>query len=259
VNRRQVTQTVFGEKMTIPAALKRSQTRSPEKPAIVFGERSWTYAELDELTDTLSANLLVAGLEPGDRVAFHFLNGPELALGCVGCMKAGCIAVPINTRLKGAEIDYILRHSGSACYIGQAELYTEVARSCPALGSLELRYLTGDLPDGEVNSFDDLLLAPAGSGFVRDISDEQLAAILYTSGTTARPKGVMHSHEGLVQTAHTASYGSRQRSNCRRDVIDVAPDRIRNDAAVRSDQRGNSCNYATFRPCKPSRATGAHS
>jgi long-chain acyl-CoA synthetase len=170
---------------------------------MVFGERSWTYAELDELTDALSANLLVAGLEPGDRVAFHFLNGPELALGCVGCMKAGCIAVPINTRLKGPEIDYILRHSGSACYIGQAELYTEVARSCPALGSLELRYLTGDPPDGEANSFDDLLLAPAGSGFVRDISDEQLAAILYTSGTTARPKGVMHSHEGLVQTAHT--------------------------------------------------------
>src|SRR5437764_4254780 len=116
--------------MNVPAALNRSRTRNPQKLAIVYGEQSWTFAEFDEVTDRVAGNLRMAGLGPGDRVAFHLLNGPELALGYIACLKAGGIAVPINTRLKGPEIDYILRHSGSACYIGQPELYAEVARSC---------------------------------------------------------------------------------------------------------------------------------
>jgi long-chain acyl-CoA synthetase len=203
VNRGQVKQTVSGAKMTIPEALNRSLARHPQKPAIVCGERSWNYEELEELTKNIAGNLLSAGLEPGDRVAFHLFNGPELALGYIGCLKAGCIAVPINTRLKGPEIDYILRHSGSACYIGQPELHTEVARSCPAMNSLELRFSTGDLLDGEAKSFEDLLLAPRGSVSIPEINGEHVAAILYTSGTTARPKGVMHSHESLVRTAQT--------------------------------------------------------
>src|ERR1700722_12646000 len=129
--------------MTLTAGLSRSRTRNPEKLAMIFGERSWTYAEFDELTNNVASNLLAAGLEPGDRIAFHLLNGPELALGYCGCLKAGGIVVPINPQLKGPEIDYILRHSGSACYIGQPDLYTEAAKSCPAFAALDLRYLTG--------------------------------------------------------------------------------------------------------------------
>jgi len=187
--------------MTIPAALNRSRTRNPHKPAIVFGERSWTYAEFDELTSTVARNLLKAGLEPGDRVAFHLLNGPELALGYLGCLKAGAIAVPINTRLKGPEIDYILRQSGSACYIGQPDLYDQAARSCTVMISHELRYLTGDTPSDQSASFEDLLCPTAESIALPTIAPDQIAAVFYTSGTTARPKGVMHSHESLAQTA----------------------------------------------------------
>jgi fatty-acyl-CoA synthase len=122
--------------MSLTAALNHSRTRNPQKAAIVFGEHSWTYAEFDELTDNIAGNFLAAGLETGDRIAFHLLNGPELALGYFGCLKAGCITVPINTRLKGPEIDYILRHSGSACYVGQPDLYADAAKSCPAFGCL---------------------------------------------------------------------------------------------------------------------------
>jgi len=188
--------------MSLTAGLNRSRTRNPEKLAIVFGEQSWTYAEFDELTNNVASNLLAAGLEPGDRVAFHLMNGPELALGYYGCLKAGGIAVPINTRLKGPEIDYILRHSGSACYVGQPDLYTEVARSCPAIAAIEFRYLTGGPQGNQASSFDDLLHNPAGSVPLPEIAPDQVAAILYTSGTTARPKGVVHSHESLAQTAH---------------------------------------------------------
>jgi long-chain acyl-CoA synthetase len=189
--------------MSLATDLKRSRTQNPDKIAIVFGEQSWTYAEFDELTDNIAGNLLAAGLEAGDRIAFHLLNGPELALGFFGCLKAGCIAVPINTRLKGPEIDYILRHSGSACYVGQPDLYSETARSCPALATLELRYFTSPPPNNRTRSFDNLLHPAPGSSYVTGITPQQTALIAYTSGTTAWPKGVTHSHETLARMADT--------------------------------------------------------
>jgi long-chain acyl-CoA synthetase len=189
--------------MSLTAGLNRSRTRHPDKAAIVFGDQSWTYAEFDDLTDHIAGNLLAAGLEPGDRIAFHLLNGPELALGYFGCLKAGCIAVPINTRLKGPEIDYMLRHSGSACYVGQPDLYAEAASSCPAFATLELHYLTGDSSGLRTIAFDDLLRPRAGASPIPEIAPEQLAIIAYTSGTTARPKGVMHSHKTLAEWATT--------------------------------------------------------
>jgi long-chain acyl-CoA synthetase len=187
--------------MNIPAALNQSRTRSPEKLAIVCGERSLTYAELDVLTDQLAANLLIAGVQRGDRVAFHLANGPELAIGYIACFKAGAIVVPINTRLKGPEIDYILRHSGSMCYIGQPEFYAGLAGSCPAVDSLELRYLTGEPREDPVKPFSDLLVEANEALSRPEIRPDHTAAILYTSGTTARPKGVVHTHQTLFQTA----------------------------------------------------------
>src|ERR1035438_5808322 len=89
--------------MSLTAGLKHSRTRNPEKLAIVFGQQSWTYAEFDGLTNNVASNLLAAGLESGDRIALHLLNGPELAIGYFGCLKAGGIVVPINPQLKGPE------------------------------------------------------------------------------------------------------------------------------------------------------------
>jgi long-chain acyl-CoA synthetase len=188
--------------MSLTAALKRSRISGSDKTAIAFGDQSWTYAEFDEITDTIAANLVAAGLEPGDRVAFHLLNGPELALGYLGCLKAGCVVVPVNTRLKGPEIDYILRHSGSACYVGQPDLYDEAAKSCPALAAVELRYLLDFPGGGAIRPFDHLLASAGGPTSLPEIAPNQIAAILYTSGTTARPKGVTHSHQSLIQIAH---------------------------------------------------------
>lgn len=189
--------------MSLIAGLRNSRIQSPGKVAIIFGEQSWTYAEFDDLTGNIARNLLAAGLQPGDRIALHLLNGPEFAFACIGCLKAGCLAVPINTRLKGREIDYVLRHSGSACYVGQPELYSEVAGACPAVSAIELLYITGEPLGGRIRAFDDLLRPAVAPVSLPRIAPDRLAAIIYTSGTTAHPKGVMHSHRSLTQTART--------------------------------------------------------
>jgi long-chain acyl-CoA synthetase len=135
------------------------------------------------------------------RVALHLLNGPELALVYIGCLKAGCTVVPINTRLKGREIDYILRQSGSVFYVGQPDLYAEAAGTCSALLELHGLYLTNEVTRRGIGSFEDLLRTPARDGSLPEIAPDHVAAIMYTSGTTARPKGVVHSHGTLMQMA----------------------------------------------------------
>ncbi|HXJ92676.1 MAG TPA: AMP-binding protein [Terriglobia bacterium] len=187
--------------MPIVDGLQRSRNRNPDKVAIAFGGQSWTYAAFDEITDHIAGNLLAAGLEPGDRVVFHLLNGPEIALVGVGCLKAGCIAVPVNPRLKGPEIDYVLRHSGAACYVGQPDLYAETTKSCPAISALDLKYITGDTAVVRTRSLEELFRSAGRPVSLPDVASHQIAAIFYTSGTTTRPKGVTHTHETLTQTA----------------------------------------------------------
>ncbi len=187
---------------TVIEGFNRWVVRTPDKAAVICGDQSWSYAEFDRLTTVIASRLLAAGIQPGERIAFHLLNVPELALGYIGCLKAGAIAVPINTRLKGPEIEYILRHSEAACYIGQPELYAEMAGLEAQLPALRRSYLTGDGPQaGGVRSFGELLAPGPITASLPAIAPDHTAAILYTSGTTAHPKGVTHSQESLAQIA----------------------------------------------------------
>lgn len=188
--------------MPLVTGLRRRCDRGPDKLAVICGDHSWTCAEFDRLTDFVAGRLLCAGITPGARIAFHLLNLPELALGYVGCLKAGAIAVPVNTRLKAREIEYVLRHSGAACYIGQPDLYSEVTGLRKQVPDLRRLYLIGDgsSVDGE-RSFGELLQPLPMPVSLPPIAADQAAAILYTSGTTANPKGVTHSHETLAQIA----------------------------------------------------------
>jgi acyl-CoA synthetase (AMP-forming)/AMP-acid ligase II len=188
--------------VSLAEAFRQSRIRTPGKIAVACGEQSWSYAEVDRITDVIAIHLLEAAMEPGDRVALHFANSAELAFSYLACFKAGFTAVPINTRLKYPEIDYILRHSGAACYIGQPDLFAEAARFGTLAPGLE-RYFLTDTPSGSrhVAPFECLLRPDGKQSSLPVVESGQVAAILYTSGTTARPKGAAHSHSSLTQTA----------------------------------------------------------
>ncbi len=183
--------------MTLARFLRDGHTHHPEKTALIFAEQAWTYAEVDTLTDRLATNLLAQGLEPGDRVALHMSNCPELVFGYYGCFKAGAIAVPINARMGPSEIEYFLQHSEARFYIGQPDLYQQVLSIRPHLPQLHRCYVTGESQPPDTGSFQDLLAAPSTKVELPVVEPGQVAAVFYTSGTTARPKGVTHTHERL--------------------------------------------------------------
>src|SRR5947209_6359084 len=174
--------------MDLGTTLRQSAAQNPRKAALVCGDQTISYASLNCSTDALARWLLGHGLEPGDRVAIHWQNAVETVNLYFACFKAGLIAVPVNNRLKAPEIAYILGHSVAKLCFSQPELapFAVEARA----DSPDLQRLYTSLPP--------LAEMEAARAALPDISPEKVASVLYTSGTTARPKGVMHTHVSLT-------------------------------------------------------------
>src|SRR5215472_1421685 len=175
--------------------LSHSARRSPQKPAVICGDQIVSYEKLDRSTDVLAHWLLQQGMESGDRVAIHWCNSLEVVTLFFACFKAGLIAVPLNNRLKAPEIAYILRHSKAKLCFSQPELAPlceEVRMECPYLDGIHT-----ELP--RLDTFEQYSVA------LPDVTPDRVAAIMYTSGTTARPKGVMHTHVSLIAGAEMMS------------------------------------------------------
>jgi len=175
--------------------LRHSARRFPQKAAVICGDQIVSYEKLDRSTDALAHWLLQQGLEVGDRVAIHWCNSQEVVMLFFACFKAGLIAVPLNNRLKASEIAYILGHSKAKLCFVQPELvvlYEEERMECP-----DLYDIYTELP--RLDTLDQYPVA------LPDITPDRVAAIMYTSGTTARPKGVMHTHVSLIAGAEMMS------------------------------------------------------
>ncbi len=166
--------------------LRRSARRTPGRTAVDYADRSWTYAELDDAVSRAAGVLRSAGLEPGDRVASYGHNSDAYLIGYLACARAGLVHVPVNQNLTGDDLAYLLRQSGSALVLAD-----------PAIA--------GRLPEGTrtlaLRDAGDSLLARLASAAPFDgpgPDAEDLAQLLYTSGTTALPKGAMMTHRALV-------------------------------------------------------------
>jgi acyl-CoA synthetase (AMP-forming)/AMP-acid ligase II len=188
--------------MALGEALRQGRERHPEKPALLFEEKNWTYAQFDAITDRIAASLLREGMHPGDRVALLFSNRPELAFSYYACFKIGAVAVPLNVRLKGPELEYVLNHCGARCLIGQENLFHEVQAVRASLPGVERFYLSGDAAAFPgVRPFAELARRSSLPVPFPEVTPDAVAAILYTSGSTARPKGVTHTHATLARAA----------------------------------------------------------
>ena len=122
-------------KLTPLTFLERSAVVFADKTAVRYGDRQWSYAELRRRVHRLAGALRNAGVQPGDRVACLLPNTPPLLEAHFGVPLAGAVLVAVNTRLKGAEIAYILDHSEAKILIVDSELASVISPFAAQLGS----------------------------------------------------------------------------------------------------------------------------
>lgn len=183
---------------TIDAVLHRSASRFPDTVALTFADRRWTYAELDVAVDRVASLLADRGLEPGARVAAYGVNSDAYLIAFLATARAGLTHVPVNYALTGSELEYLLTDSGASLVLvdpAQAPTLDTVLSKLSGLESLALQPAAGESADGT-------LLGAALTGEATKVqspaSGGDLAQLLYTSGTTSRPKGAMMTHSALI-------------------------------------------------------------
>ena len=180
--------------------LRRTARRYPTKLAIVCGDVSWTFSALDELCTRLAGGLFRLGVRAGDPVAILSRNSHAFAATRFAVARAGAILVPINFMLKAEEVAYILRHSGARLLFVDSE-YLELGRAAAALDTQVDKFCwlpseePSEPPPGVIR-FDEL---PASEIVAHgQPRTDDIAQIIYTSGTESLPKGAVLTHEAVI-------------------------------------------------------------
>ncbi len=183
--------------MHLGELIPRNARRAPDKLAVVSGATRLTYRVLNDRINRLANALLQLGLGRGDRVAMLADNGHQYLETNAAAAKAGLCIVPLNTRYKGREITGILDNVEPKVLIF-GEAYREiVAAHRAAWTSVEHFVTLGGRMDGAAD-YEQLLAAAPASEPVIDVREDDLFSILFTSGTTGLPKGIMLSHRNLL-------------------------------------------------------------
>lgn len=182
----------------------------PDRPFLIFEDRegviqTYTYREFDTSVNQVANGFLKNGVQQGDNVVVHLANGPAALVSWFALAKIGAVMIPTNTASTAAEMEYILAFSEANTLVADAQFMAMVSGVLPGTPSVRRVFVTGavrplcgapwtDLSQGQPES-----LAPAR------IRGETLAEIIFTSGTTSRPKGVMITHANCLWAGERAS------------------------------------------------------
>jgi fatty-acyl-CoA synthase len=196
--------------LTLADSLALRVNEDPQRPFVAFEDRRLTYAQVDAQADALAAALHELGIEAGDRIALTLPNWPEFVVSAFAAARLGAVIVPLNPRFTPPELQYMLRHSESVAVVTAEnwEGTDYLARFEQFLGVLpDLQYVVSvgeeDLwYDDRIHQFEDLVSSGEGRPYPRfQGSADELFAIVYTSGTMGKPKGVALTHDNLMANA----------------------------------------------------------
>jgi fatty-acyl-CoA synthase len=176
--------------------IERRRAKSGAKAALVFEGSTLSYSELGNRINRLAAALRSLGVTKGDRVAFLGENHPSFVETLFATASIGAIFVPLNTRLAGPEIEYLLTDSGSRILIHSAALWVVAGQ---AVRGLTIVGIEVDAAGGSSSTDYESMLASASPTYVdADVRLDDPVMIMYTSGTTGRPKGALLTHSNLT-------------------------------------------------------------
>jgi amino acid adenylation domain-containing protein len=193
--------------------LVHSAHRLPDKVALVCAGQRLTYGEIEARSNALAQHLVAAGVSRGDRVMIFADNGVETVLSFWAALKANAVACIVSPLVRSERLDYLLRDSRPAALIADGKLYPAFggpARACPSLRTLVVCGPVDDARLAELPNavrWDEALASGDGEPPARRCIESDLAAIVYTSGSTGDPKGVMLTHRNMMAAcASVASY-----------------------------------------------------
>jgi fatty-acyl-CoA synthase len=182
---------------TIADAFRRAARKFRTRIALTFADRRWTYTDLDEAAGRVAQALIDLGLKKGDRVAAYARNSDAYLLLWLGCVRAGFVHVPINYALTAGELRYIVGQSGARALIYDADLSATVDH---IRGDGTVTFF-GGFSGAKPSELDVLAVASDRAAPRLDeclADDTDLAQFLYTSGTTAAPKGAAMTHRAFM-------------------------------------------------------------
>ncbi|PPQ26176.1 fatty acyl-CoA synthetase [Rhodopila globiformis] len=179
---------------TVGDAVRRMARLFRDRSALVFNERDWSFAALDRAADRVARHFAGMGLRPGDRIAAYGRNSDGFFITWLACVRGGFVHVPVNYALTGEELSYIVRQSGARLVVAGAALAGNLAGIDAASFIMEDIVPIALNPDAPV-------------GLEPDLDDNSLGQIVYTSGTTAAPKGAMMTHKAMMSQYYSVIHG----------------------------------------------------
>jgi long-chain acyl-CoA synthetase len=183
--------------LNLASILTESAARHPDAPAIRLGDAELSYGVLDDASARLATVLAERGVEPGDRVGVMLPNVPQFPVAYYGVLRAGGVVVPMNVLLKRREIAFYLEDSGARVLLAWHGFADEAREGAADAGA--------ELIEVEPSSFAELLSEAEPTPAVVDTDQDATAVILYTSGTTGKPKGAELTHANLHRNAEIVS------------------------------------------------------
>ncbi|PMB98055.1 class I adenylate-forming enzyme family protein [Brevibacterium luteolum] len=181
--------------MKLTTMLEGSVERFPEAEALVAGDIRLTFAQFQEQSLRAAAYLRKRGVGPGSRVGIMAYNVPGFAIGAFGVWYLGATLVPLNHKMQAPEVEYTVNHAELDLGIVSPELLETAMAGAP-----DTKWITTDPATGEL---DEAIAQhePLRPDQLPELHDEDVAQILYTSGTTSAPRGCVHSHRSIAQAA----------------------------------------------------------
>lgn len=195
--------------MLVQEFLERSTERLPDKTALIAGAKRYTYREIDTSANKVAHGLKQSGVAYSDRVVIYLDNSPETVISIFGILKAGAVFVVINPTTKEEKLTYILNNCRAAALITHENKRNIAGASAAATASLKSVVTITDTPsqtNGSKTSFsmvewNEIQERYPETAPSRKTIDIDLAALVYTSGTTGNPKGVMLTHQNMVSAS----------------------------------------------------------
>lgn len=189
--------------------LEHSAAHFPDKTALIFQKQRLTYREINDRANAVAGNLVELGIKTGDRVLLLLENSPEYVISYYGILKAGAAAVPVNTDIRAAGLDWLFKDTGARILISSSGFY-RILNDCIFQNTSIKDIIIFNPKSGQKDfgvpattwTWTNIIQCPKTSQPDVSLDKNSLASIIYTSGSTGKPKGVMLSHQNIISNTH---------------------------------------------------------